>query len=172
MPAGTGRFVRTRSVRLAAEQEVSQVSGYHDKTSEAGQDAFSGQPLGGGMGVIVSMTKRGEAKQGKAPDREQENQFILVLPASQQDSQSGGRQDGHQHPLMKSSIHEKTASQKRKSDQRNRHQQAMDSAYSRQGHRHAIQGELPFRGRSSKGLDVFLGHGGWKNSLGWGKQER
>ncbi len=73
MPAGTGRFVRTRSVRLAAEQEVPQVGGYHDKTTEAGQDAFPGKPFGRGMGMIVSMTERGKAKKGKAPDREQEN---------------------------------------------------------------------------------------------------
>ena len=60
-------------VRLAAEQKIPQVGGYHDKPTEAGQDAFPGKPFGRGMGMIVSMTERGKAKQGKPSDREQEN---------------------------------------------------------------------------------------------------
>ena len=72
------------------------------------------------MGMIVPMTECGEAKQGKAPDREQENKEILVLHASQQDGQAGGRQDGHQHPLVESYVGEKTASYDGKGDQQHR----------------------------------------------------
>ena len=93
------------------------MGGHHDKAAETGQDAFSGKPLGRGMGMIVPMTERGHAEQGEAPDREQENKEILVLPAPQQDGQASGRQDGHQHPLMKSDMGEKTASKKGEGDQ-------------------------------------------------------
>ena len=69
------------------------------------------------MRVFVPMTECGEAEQGKAPDREQENKEILVLPAPQQDSQAGSRQNGHQHPLVKSDVGEKTASKEGEADQ-------------------------------------------------------
>ena len=162
MFAGTGGFARTQSVRFAAKQKVPQVSGYHDETTETGQDAFPGKPLGRSsrwMRVFMPMAKCGEAKQGKAHDRKEENQKILVLPASQENGQASGRQNAHQHPLMKSDVGEKTASQEGKSDQRNRHQQAMNPAYSSQGHGYAIQGELPSWNSCSYGSCLLFGHG-------------
>ena len=74
------------------------------------------------MMVVVPMTEGGEAEQGKAPDGEQENKEILVLSAPQQDSQTGSRQNGRQHPLVKSGVGEETASQEGKANQQNRHQ--------------------------------------------------
>ena len=69
------------------------------------------------MRMLVPMTECREAKQSKAADRKQENPQILVLPAAQQNGQAGGRQDGQQHPLVKSQIYEKTASNEGKGNQ-------------------------------------------------------
>ena len=159
MSAGAGRFVGISLIRLAAEQEVPQVGGCHDEAAETGNDTLPGKPFGRGMRMFVPMTVCGHAKQGKSPDRKKENQKILVLPASQQDGQTGGRQDSHQHPLVKSNVGEKTTAQEGKGDQQNRHQQAMDSAHPSQGHRHAVQGETPSRDGTGYRSCWFLGHG-------------
>ena len=111
------------------------------------------------MWVIVPMAECGQAEQGKTPERKQEDRKILVLPASQHNGQAGSRQDGYQHPLVKSQICEKTASHEGEGDQHHRHEQAMDSAHPGQGHSHTVQDETPSRDGAGYRSCWFLGHG-------------